>query len=157
MSISRIRKILLLGWTKFQQIDRLVLVFLPPNTYDRFSVLWCFVHICFVQVTILNIVWSSGHADVPPWAHFSTDNCFVIQEGVITVEKRTPRGTSAHVGSATHCHLDKTNMDKTSQHRDSVLVCLVSIIMGPWLHHPLSISTPFSWARAPVRTYSWCV
>ena len=36
----------------------------------RESVLWCFVHVCFVQVTILNIVWRSWLADVPRWDHW---------------------------------------------------------------------------------------
>ena len=52
-----------------------------------FQVLGCFVHVCFVQVTILNIVWRSRHADAPRCAHFSSDICCVIQEGVITEEK----------------------------------------------------------------------
>jgi len=39
----------------------------------------------------------------------------VIQEGVITVEKCTHQGRQ-RAGSATCCHLDKTNKDKTSQH-----------------------------------------
>ena len=59
-------------------------------------VLWCFVHVCFVQVTILNIVWRSRLDDAPRCAHFSTDICCVIQEGVITVEKCAHQGTSAH-------------------------------------------------------------
>ena len=44
-------------------------------------VLWCFVHVCFVQVTILKLVWRSRRADAPRWAHFPTDICSVIQEG----------------------------------------------------------------------------
>ena len=49
------------------------------------KVLWCFVHVCFVRVTILNIVWRSWRADMLPCAHFFTDICCVIQEGVIVV------------------------------------------------------------------------
>ena len=45
-------------------------------------------------------------ANAPRCEHFSTDICCVIQEGVITVEKCMHH----------RCHLDKTNMDKTSQH-----------------------------------------
>ena len=63
-------------------------------------------------MTILNFVWRSRRADEPRCAYFSIDICCVIQEGVITVEK---------FGSATHCHLDKTNMDKISQHRKDTL------------------------------------
>ena len=57
--------------------------------------LGCFVHVFFVQVTILNIVWRSRHADVFQCAHFSTDICSVIQEGVKSIEKCAHRGTSA--------------------------------------------------------------
>ena len=51
------------------------------------TVLWCFVHVCFVQVTILKLVWSSRRVDAPGCAHFPTDICSLIQEGVISVEK----------------------------------------------------------------------
>ena len=44
-------------------------------------VLWCFVHVCFVQVTILKLVWPSQCADMPRCMHFPTDICSVIQEG----------------------------------------------------------------------------
>ena len=60
------------------------------------GVLRCFVHVCFVQVTILKLVWCSRHADVPQCAHFPTDICSVIQEGEITEEKCMHRGASAN-------------------------------------------------------------
>ena len=62
--------------------------------YMRLMVLWCFVHACFVQVTILKLVWGSRRADAPRCAHFSTDICSVIQEIEVTVEKCVHRGTS---------------------------------------------------------------
>ena len=55
-----------------------------------------FVHVFFVQVTILNIAWRSQRADAPRCAHFSIDICCVIQEGVITVEKCVHIGASAY-------------------------------------------------------------
>jgi len=57
------------------------------------GVLWCFVHICFVQVTILKLVRRSRRADAPRCAHFPIDICSVIQEG--KVEKCMHRGASA--------------------------------------------------------------
>ena len=72
---------------------------------------WCFIHVCFVYVTIWNIVWHSGRAHAPRCTHFPTDICCLIQEGVKWIKK------SGHTTRrATHCHLDKTNMDKTSMH-----------------------------------------
>jgi len=50
---------------------------------------------CFVQVTILKLVWSSRGSDAPRCTHFPTDICSVIQEGEITVEKCAHRGASA--------------------------------------------------------------
>ena len=38
-------------------------------------------------MTILKLVWSSRRVDAPGCAHFPTDICSLIQEGVITVEK----------------------------------------------------------------------
>ena len=58
-------------------------------------VLWCFVRVCFVQVTILRLVLRSQCADLPRCAHFPTDICSVIQEGEITVEKCGHWGASA--------------------------------------------------------------
>jgi len=69
---------------------------------------------CFVQVTILNVVWCSQRTDAPWCAHFSTDICCVIQEGVITVEKCAHRGASAL--REHHTLSLGQNMDKTSQH-----------------------------------------
>ena len=43
-------------------------------------------------MTILKIVWPSRRADPPRCAHFSTDICCVIQEGVIRVEIGRVRG-----------------------------------------------------------------
>ena len=60
----------------------------------------CFVHVCFVQVTSLKIVWRSRGAGAPRCAHFPTDICSVIQEGVLTVEKCAHRGKS--VGREPH-------------------------------------------------------
>ena len=55
----------------------------------------CFVHVCFVQVTIVNIVWPFRRADAPWNAHFySSDICCVIQEGLLTVENCAHRGAS---------------------------------------------------------------
>ena len=54
-----------------------------------------FVHVCFVQVTILKLVWRSRVADTPRCATFPTDICSVIQEGVLTVEKCAHQGASA--------------------------------------------------------------
>jgi len=55
---------------------------------------WWIIHVCFVQVTILNIVWRSRRADVPPCAHFSNNISWVIQEGVKWIEKCPHRGAS---------------------------------------------------------------
>ena len=74
-----------------------------PGVGD-YSIQVFFVPVCFFQVTILNIVCRCQRAYTPWCAHFPTDICSVIQEGVITVEK------------CAHCHLDKTDMDTTSQH-----------------------------------------
>ena len=76
-------------------------------------VLGCFVHVCFVQVTILNIVWRSQCSDAARCAHFSID--------IFLCDPRRCDNSSKvralrNVGSATHCHLYKTDMDKTSQH-----------------------------------------
>ena len=59
------------------------------------KVLWCFIHVCFVQVTILNIVWCFRRTDAPRCTHFSTDTCWVIQEGVKSIEKCAHWGVSA--------------------------------------------------------------
>ena len=59
------------------------------------TVLWCFVHVCFVQETIFNIVWCSRCADAPRCAYFPTDIFSVIQEGVKSKEKCTYQGASA--------------------------------------------------------------
>ena len=59
------------------------------------KVLWCFVHVCFLQVTILKLVWRSFRADAPRCTHLPTDICFVIQKGEIIVEKCAHRGASA--------------------------------------------------------------
>ena len=40
------------------------------------------IHVCFVQVTIWNIFWRSRHSHAPRCAHFPTDICCLIQEGV---------------------------------------------------------------------------
>ena len=69
-----------------------------------FWVLWCFVHVCFAQVTILKLVWRSRLADAPRCAHFPTDICAVIQEGEITVAKCAQRGASAHQEPHTLSH-----------------------------------------------------
>ena len=74
----------------------ILVLFIKRIVSPDYMVLGCFVHVCFVQVTILNIVW---RLDAPRCAHFSTDICCVLQEGVITVEK------------CAHCHLDETNME----------------------------------------------
>jgi len=58
-------------------------------------VLWCFVLVCFVKVTILKPVWRSRCADAPRCAHFPSDICSVIQEDEITVEKCAHLGASA--------------------------------------------------------------
>ena len=58
----------------------------------------------------------SQRADAPLCMHFPTDICCVIQEGVISVQKSVCTKARQCIGSATCCHLDKTNMDKTSQH-----------------------------------------
>ena len=63
-------------------------------------------------------VWHSRHADAPWCLHFS----IVITPSWITqqklVEKCTQRGASSGApNNVKNCHLDKTNMDKTSQHR----------------------------------------
>ena len=57
-----------------------------------------------------------GTPDAPQCAHFFTDICCVIQEGVKTVESACTEVCHCF-GSASHCYLDKTNMDKTSQHQ----------------------------------------
>jgi len=66
------------------------------STLQSFTVLWCFLHVCLVQVTILKLVWRSRRSDVPRCAHFPTDICSLIKEGEITLEKCTHRGASAH-------------------------------------------------------------
>jgi len=77
---------------------------------------WLIIHVCFVQVTILNIAWRSRHAHAPRCAHFPID----------IWNQKTSARTEARdlVGSATHCHLDKTNMDKTSMHMPSICTIL---------------------------------
>ena len=72
------------------------------------SVSWCFVHVCFVQVKMLNIVWCSRGTVGPRCAHFSTDICCVIQEGLITVEKCAHRGASARQ----ECHMLSLGQNK---------------------------------------------
>ena len=86
-------------------------------------VLWCFVHVCFVQVTILKLVWCSRCAGAPRCAPFPTDICSVIPEGVLTVEKCAHRSASArrephtlslgqnkhgHNNSAPYVHVQQT-------------------------------------------------
>jgi len=88
---------------------------LPQFLLCPFWVLWCFVHVCFVQVTIFKLVWRSCRADAPRGAHFPTGICSVIQEVEITVEKCANEACQ-RVGSATLCHLDETNMDITTVH-----------------------------------------
>ena len=56
--------------------------FRPP-----ISVVLCFVHVCFVQVTILDIVWRSRRAEAFRCVHFSSDIYCEIQEGVKSMEK----------------------------------------------------------------------
>ena len=78
---------------------------LSLNWNSHIRVLWCFVHVCFVQVTILELVWRSRCANPPRCANFSTDICSVIQEGEITVEKCAHRGASAgreHITTVHH-------------------------------------------------------
>ena len=98
----------------------------PPLLYlslCTFSVHWWIIHVCLVQVTIWNIVWCSRRRSCVPWcAHFPADICCLIQEAVKWTEKCAHTEARPRVGSATHCHLDKTNMDKTSMHRVDVLV-----------------------------------
>ena len=61
--------------------------------YVKGVVMFC-PYVCFVQVTILKLVWRSRRADTPQCAHFPTDICSVIQEGEITEEKCAHRGAS---------------------------------------------------------------
>ena len=49
-------------------------------------------------------------------AHFYTYIGCVIKEGVKSIEKCGRTEARQRVGSATYCHLDKTNMDQTSMH-----------------------------------------
>ena len=56
---------------------------------------WWIINVCFVQVTILNIIWRSRCADVPWCAHFPNYISWVIQEGVKWIEKCAHRGASA--------------------------------------------------------------
>ena len=82
-------------------------------------VLWCFFHVCFVQVTILKLVWHSRHTGAHRCAYFPTDISSVIQEGEITVE--SARTEARHrVGSTIRCHFDETNMDITTVHHCNV-------------------------------------
>ena len=62
------------------------------NQLQDIAGLCYFVHVFFVQVTILNFVRRSRRAEAPRCAQFSIDICCVIQEGVITVEKCAHRG-----------------------------------------------------------------
>ena len=86
------------SWKPYMRIKILPRLSLLLHTNSKLNmergVQVCFVHVCFVQVTILKPVWSSQHADAPRCAHFPTDICSVIQEGDITVEKGTHRGAS---------------------------------------------------------------
>ena len=82
----------------------------------------CFVHVCFVQVTILKLVWRSRRADAHWCVHFPTDICSVIQEGEITVEKNARTEARQREGSATGCHFDETNMDITTVHRKKIII-----------------------------------
>ena len=93
------------------------------NFSEMSPVLWCFVHVCFVHVTNLKLVWRSRHADAPRCTHFPTDICSVIQEGEI---------------SATRCHLDETSMDITTVHHFATMKCLsfihLNIIFFMYVH-----------------------
>ena len=119
------------------------------GSYFFKSVLCCVVHVCFVQVTLLSIVWRSRHADAPRCVQFSIDICCAIQEGVITVpiKESAPR----RVRSATRCHLDKTNMDKTSQH----LQIRDKFVYRRPLRSPLSLLGDL-WARIDLSAVFLC-
>ena len=87
------------------------------------SVLWCFVHVCFVQVKILKLVWCSRRADAPRCAHFST----VISPSRITeqmtVGKCAHRGTSAHRERQTSFKIFTwTKQTWTKHHNTSITV-----------------------------------
>ena len=57
---------------------------------------WRFVHVCFVQVTILKLVGApDALMRLGEHMHFPTDICSVIQEGEITVGKCAHQGASA--------------------------------------------------------------
>ena len=86
-------------------------------TYS-WTVLQSFVHVCFVQVTFLNLVWRSRRANAPQCVHFPTDIRSVIQEGEITVEKCTQWGASAprerhtlSLGQNKHGHNNSAPLD----------------------------------------------
>ena len=54
------------------------------------------------------------------------------------------------VGSATHCHLDKTNMDKTSQHLQIMKIYICEkIIQGDQFIAVLILFIGNQWALVP--------
>ena len=93
-------------------------------------VLWYFVHVCFVQVTILKLVQVTilklvGAPDaltrLGEHMHFPTDICSVIQEGEKTVEKCAHRAMSARrqrhmfsLGRNKHGHNDSAPLKRDS-------------------------------------------
>ena len=62
-------------------------------------------------------MWRSQRADAPQCAHFPTviSRSWITEQ--ISVGKCAHQGASGAPNKFQNCHLDKTNMDKTSQHR----------------------------------------
>ena len=81
----------------------------PTGTW----VLWCFVNVCFVQVTILKLVWCSQRASVRALSYW-----YLFCDPRRWANSKKMRRTEARqrVRSATPCHLDETNMDLTTVH-----------------------------------------
>ena len=91
--------------------------FVIKEYVSTWRVHWCFIHVCFVQVTMW---WRSRRADASRvhartfyWFHIFLDDTTNIRRKV-----RAPRRISASgvPNNVQNCHVDKTNMDKTSQH-----------------------------------------
>ena len=122
-------------------IQYLIFIFPPPHRYRTssmyiyteitvLSVLWCFVHVCFVQVTILKLVWRSWRADAPralsSWYLFCDPRRWDNSRKV-----RAPRGVSASGAP----HVVTCTKQTWTEHQCTVLSPLwISISMIHKLH-----------------------
>ena len=99
---------------------------------DKLWVLWCFIHVCFVQVTFL---WHSRHADAPYCTHFST----VITPSWITQQILVEKCAHRHVSvpglpnNVQNCHLDKKHGKNITTPSCAVLITIALLIyLNAW-------------------------